>query len=284
MRTQRRLRDRARDVQRHRPLRIEPRGAGAVEVRRVQRQRGSARVGEVEDDEIVERRRAADEREPVVDDECQAGIVEHAAVDCGEVLARDVDDGGVDLAQRHRLQRRVLEKLLGGAAVAAADDERLPRHRMGERGHVNEVFVAEELVLLRRHEVAVEPVEPAERTRCRGPRSPGSASGTSRARARSGCRGPSRARVPRPAPAPARRRRAAAGQPPAAPRRGGRTSAPDSRRPASARPRGREATTARGRPVRHRGAARCTLVRIGRGSGAVNRGAADYCTVPPMDR
>ena len=49
---------------------------------------------------------------------------ERAAMHLAEVLARDVDDREVDLDQRDRLDRRVLQQLLGRAAVAAADDQR----------------------------------------------------------------------------------------------------------------------------------------------------------------
>ena len=92
-----------------------------------------------------------------------ARVVERAAVHALQILARDVDDREVDLAQRHRLDRRVLEQLLRRAAVAAADDQRALGRGMRQRRHVDEVLVIEELVLLGRHERAVEAEQLAER-------------------------------------------------------------------------------------------------------------------------
>ena len=57
----------------------------------------------------------------------------------------------------------MLQQLLGRSAVAAADDQRALGPRMRERGQVHEVLVIEELVVLGRHEVAVEAEQLAER-------------------------------------------------------------------------------------------------------------------------
>ena len=157
------MRDRRGDVQRHRAGRIQARGARAIEVGGVERLRRAARVGEIEHDQVVGLGRAAHEGEPVLDLEREPRIVERAAVHRAEVLARDVDDREVDLDQRHRLHRRVLEQLFGRAAVAAADDQRRLGRRMRDRREVDEILVIEELVLLRRHEVTVEPEQLPER-------------------------------------------------------------------------------------------------------------------------
>ena len=101
--------------------------------------------------------------EAVADAQLESRVVERAAVHALQMLARDVDDRQIDLAKRHRLDRRVLEQLLGRTAVAATDDQRALRRRMRQRGHVDEVLVIEELVLLARHELAVEAEQLAER-------------------------------------------------------------------------------------------------------------------------
>ena len=93
----------------------------------------------------------------------EAGIVERAAMHGAKVLARDVDHGSVDLDERHRLDRRMLEQLLGRSAVAAADDQRALGLRMRKRCQMNEVLVIEELVAFGRHEMAVEAEQLAER-------------------------------------------------------------------------------------------------------------------------
>ena len=103
--------------------------------------------------------RLAHELHAVVDQHPQLRVVEDAVVHRLEVLLRHRDHVGVDLHHRHLLDRGVLERLLGGAAVAAADDQHLLRRGMrGERG-VDQVLVVDELLLLGGH---VEPVEAEE--------------------------------------------------------------------------------------------------------------------------
>jgi len=63
------------------------------------------------------------------------------------MLAAEVDDTAIDLAQRHRLKLGMLERLAQDPAVAAADDERLCRPPMGEQRHVAHHLVIDELVL-----------------------------------------------------------------------------------------------------------------------------------------
>ena len=66
-----------------------------------------------------------------------------------EVRLGDLDHDGIELGHVHALDRRVLEQLLGGAAVAAADHESaLARRRMRDRRGMDEVLVVEELVAL----------------------------------------------------------------------------------------------------------------------------------------
>ena len=157
------MRNRRSDVQRHRAGRIEARGTGAIEVGRVQRLRRTAGIGKVEHDEIVSLGRAAHEREAVLELDRQARVAKRATVNPPEVFARDVDDGEVDLDQRHRLDRRIFEQLFRRAAVASPDDERSLRRRMRDRSGVNEVLVIEKFVLLRGHEVTVEAEQRPER-------------------------------------------------------------------------------------------------------------------------
>src|SRR5207248_7198699 len=87
-----------------------------------------------------------------------------AAVNAGEMLARDVDDRRIDLRQRDGSYRRMLQQLFGAAAVAAAHDQRTFWICVRHRRNVNEVFVVEELILLRRHEITGQPEQLAERT------------------------------------------------------------------------------------------------------------------------
>ena len=53
-------------------------------------------------------------------------------------------------------------RILGRSAVTAADDQRVPRRRMRDRGDMDEILVIEELVLLGSHEMAVQPEQAAE--------------------------------------------------------------------------------------------------------------------------
>ncbi len=120
----RRVRDGARDVERHRAHRAEARRTGAVELRRVEERRRTARVGEVEHDQVELLGRLTHECEAVADGELEPRVVECALVHARKVLAGDVDHGEIDLAELHRPDRRVLEQLLRGAAIASADDQR----------------------------------------------------------------------------------------------------------------------------------------------------------------
>ena len=65
-------------MQRHRAAFGEPRRAGAVEVLGVERQRGAARVGQVEHDQIETLARVSHEREAVLDPQREPRVVEAA--------------------------------------------------------------------------------------------------------------------------------------------------------------------------------------------------------------
>jgi hypothetical protein len=141
-----------------------PPGASAVrscwkELERVERRRRADRVVQVERDAIEALLRLAHELHAVVHQNPQLRVVEHAVVDGLEMLLRHRDHIGVDLDHRQALHRGVLERLLGRAAVAAADDEDLLRRRVRCERRVDEVLVVDELLLLGGH---VEPVEAEE--------------------------------------------------------------------------------------------------------------------------
>ncbi len=107
-------------------------------------------------------RRVAHEGEAVLDLQRDPRIVEGAVVDRLQVFARDVDNAKVDFADGHRFDRRVLQQFFGRTAVTAAHDQRASRLRVRDRGDVDQVFVVEKLVLLGRHEMAVQAKQLAE--------------------------------------------------------------------------------------------------------------------------
>ena len=67
-------------------------------------------------------------------------------VNSGKVLLGELDHRGIDLDLREALDRLVLEHLLGNAAVAAADDQHLPRLAVREDRHVRHHLLVDELV------------------------------------------------------------------------------------------------------------------------------------------
>ena len=158
------MRDRARDVQRHRARRRQPRRAGAVELRRVERGCDGP---------------PASVRSSTIRSYCSVALRTKAnpssifSVSRGSSNAprwtlcrylREMSTTARSIsAQRDRLDRRMLQQLFRGPAVAAADDQRALGLRMRDRRDVDEVLVIEELVLLGRHEVAVEAEQLAER-------------------------------------------------------------------------------------------------------------------------
>lgn len=64
----------------------------------------------------------------VADHDLDARVVECALVHVVEIAARHADHFVVELSDDDPLDARVLEQLARGAAVAAAEHERLPRH------------------------------------------------------------------------------------------------------------------------------------------------------------
>ncbi len=151
-----RVREGRADVQRerstggHSALR-EREGRGRIELHR-----RPDRVGEVHDDEVVAHVCRAQVREPVADRHLEPRIVEDAAVDLGELRPGHLDHVRIELRHVDYLEGAVLEKLLRGSAVAAADHERALRARVRDRRGMDEVLVVEELVALRGHVEAVE--------------------------------------------------------------------------------------------------------------------------------
>ena len=77
------------------------------------------------------------------------------------MLAAQVDDAAIDLAQRDLFELRVLERLAQDAAVAAAHDQRPLCPPVGEQRHVRHHLVIDELVLGRDLDDAVEHHHPA---------------------------------------------------------------------------------------------------------------------------
>ena len=88
-----------------------------------------------------------DELHAVVDDEIEALVAEHRLGEFREVLLRELDHRGIDLALGQALHRPVLEHLLGDAAVAAADDQHFLGLAVREQRHVRHHLVIDELVL-----------------------------------------------------------------------------------------------------------------------------------------
>ena len=122
--------------------------------------RGRAdRVRQVERDVIEFLLRLRQIFQPVVDQELQLGVDERPAVDRAEMLLGDLDHLLVQLHHDDLIERRVLERFLGGSAVPAADNE--DSLRRGKRGEsrVNEGFVVHEFLALGGHEAAVEAKE-----------------------------------------------------------------------------------------------------------------------------
>ncbi len=78
------------------------------------------------------------------------------------MLAAEIDHAAIDLAQRHALELRMPQRLAQDSAVAAADDERVPRPPMGEQRHMRHHLVIDELVLRRQLHDAVEHHHPPE--------------------------------------------------------------------------------------------------------------------------
>ena len=158
------MRDRARDVQRHRAAGLEASGARAIEVGRVQRLGRAARVREVEHDQIVVLRgrdgRSRSRRRSSASTRGSSSAPRWTAARYLREMSTTDASISASVTDSHR---RMLQQLLRRAAVAAADDQRALRRGMRDRRRVDEVLVIEELVLLGRHEMAVEPEKLAER-------------------------------------------------------------------------------------------------------------------------
>jgi hypothetical protein len=82
----------------------------------------------------------------VVDDRVEPGVGEYRAGELGKVLAGERDHRRIDLDLGEPLDRVMLERLFGDAAVAATDDQHLARSPMGEDRHVAHHLVIDELI------------------------------------------------------------------------------------------------------------------------------------------
>ena len=130
--------------------------------RRVELDRRSHRIGEVHRDQVVARRGRAQVRQAVAHGEAEPWVAEHIAVDARKLRLAHRHDVGIELGQVDHFQRRVLQQLFGGAAVAAADHQRAARIRVRDRRGMDQVLVIEELVALRGHAETVEAEDAAE--------------------------------------------------------------------------------------------------------------------------
>ena len=88
------------DMQRHGPGGTKARRAGAIELRRIERLGRTARIRQIEHDEIVVIGIIAHEGEAVLDFQREPGVVERSPMNALQVLARDINDSKVDLAKR----------------------------------------------------------------------------------------------------------------------------------------------------------------------------------------
>ena len=123
---------------------------------RIELDRRSDGIGEIHDDEVVAHVGRAQVREPVADRHLEPRIVEDAMMHGREPRLGHLDHVRIELRHVDHLEGAMLEELLGGPAVAAADHERALRARVGDRRGMDEVLVVEELVALRGHVEAVE--------------------------------------------------------------------------------------------------------------------------------
>ncbi len=175
------------------PPGVEARSARAIEIGRVQKLRRAAGIGEIEHDQVVALRRRAHEAEAVADHERQARVVERAAMDRAEILARDVDD-------RERRSRRASPIAIDGCFSSSSADPPSPPPTISARSGfgcesaatMDEVLVIEELVALGGHEMAVEAEQLAERHAVVHLDRLDTPNGTARTCAPIGCRSPSR--------------------------------------------------------------------------------------------
>ncbi len=103
-----------------------------------------------------------DEVGPVTEHDLHARIVERAPAEVREVGPGEIDDTGVELCDRHVLDRRVLENLLDEAAVAAPDDPDVAGRTVGKNRHVGQHLVVDEFVGHRQLGHAIEREHPPE--------------------------------------------------------------------------------------------------------------------------
>jgi hypothetical protein len=152
-------------VQRHDASRPDNLPAGRVELLRVEGERGTRCVGQVDDDLVELLGAALDEGLAVADAHLQPRVAERAAVNRLQVLLRRFHHPLVQLGQHHALHGVVLEQLLDRAAVAAPDHQGPARGGMGDGPDVAHVLVVEELVPLGGLEHVVQPQDAAEHRR-----------------------------------------------------------------------------------------------------------------------
>ena len=98
----------------------------------------------------------------VADAQRDAGVLEGAGGEGGQMRSNGGDHGGVEFGDDDACEARVPEQLAGAGAISTAEDEGLPRCRVVEGGEVGEALVEHELVRLGGHRIAVQVVEAAE--------------------------------------------------------------------------------------------------------------------------
>ncbi|CDN42600.1 hypothetical protein BN871_BO_00020 [Paenibacillus sp. P22] len=132
-----------------------------VEAAREQVGRRADRLGGVDHDDVVLVLMVVDMHEAVVHMDLDAGVVQ-SGCDVRQIFLGVFNDLAVDVDKHDPLDLLMLEDLAHDAAVAAADHEHLLRIRMRVEGRVSDHLMVDELVLVRRHDHAVEDEHRAE--------------------------------------------------------------------------------------------------------------------------
>jgi hypothetical protein len=142
------------------PLRFQKRPQRGIERLLMEDRGGADRIGRIDEDDVETVLGRADEFVAVGDHQNGPRISEVPAQPGVEFFA-DVDDLSIDLAQ-HRLAHGVAQDLAQRAPVAAPDDKDVLGRGMKGQGGMDEHFVIEEFVLVRRLDEAVQQKDPAE--------------------------------------------------------------------------------------------------------------------------
>ena len=120
--------------------------AAGVEFRAEEHLAGPDRIGGIDQDDVEAPIRLGNELHAVGDHQVEARIVEDGGVEAAKMLTRELHHRGVDLDLGQPFHALVLQRLLGHAAIAAADDQHLARRAVGEDRHMGHHLVVDELV------------------------------------------------------------------------------------------------------------------------------------------